>query len=367
MTSFSLPDALPLDSVTPVIYGCGGHQLSAEERDFFKAARPFGFILFHRNCAERDQLRALVAALRECAGWNCPVLIDQEGGRVARMKPPVWPSIPAAQSFGDVTRRDFETGLQAVALQARILAAMLRDCGIDVNCMPVCDVLQPGQTSEAIGDRSYSSDPEIAALLVKAFIRESAAFGMTCVLKHLPGHGRAVVDSHHDLPIVDESLKTLEHSDFIPFEEGMSLQEAAGCWGMVAHMMFPALDPDRPSSLSRPIIEGVVRQKLGFADALLVSDDLSMGALGAYGDDAARAVLCLEAGTDIALHCNGKLGQMRAVQAALPPMMPQTRARIASWLAARKRFVQNRPQEDVRELVVALNRLLPKATRKAGL
>lgn len=366
MNSFSFPDVLPSDPVAPVIYGCAGHHLGAEERAFFAAAKPFGFILFHRNCADPAQLRDLVADLRACAGWACPVLIDQEGGRVARMKAPVWPSLPPAQSFGDLTCRDFEAGLKAVALQARILAAMLQDCGIDVNCMPVCDVLQPGMTSEAIGDRAYSSDPEIAALLVKAFIRESASIGMTCVLKHLPGHGRAVVDSHHDLPVVDDSLQTLERSDFIPFEQGMGLPEAAGCWGMVAHMMFPVMDADRPSSLSRPIIEGVVRGRLGFADALLLSDDLSMGALGQYGDDAARAALCLEAGSDIALHCNGKIDQMRAVQAALPAMTTQTQARISGWLTARKRFAKPREAQDIRDLVTALNGLLPKATRKAG-
>jgi len=365
----SFPDSFPkADGIAPLIFGCEGAVLSEEERQFFKRCKPFGFILFHRNCGDREQLRALVRDLRDCVGWRCPVLIDQEGGRVARMKPPVWAALPPAHSFGDLTRRHFTQGLEAVALQARALAFMLGEVGIDVNCAPVCDVLQTGLTSDAIGDRAYSNEPEIVALLVKAFIKESAALGMTPVLKHLPGHGRASVDSHYDLPVVEDSLATLQRHDFVPFVQAMATEEAASAWGMVAHMMFPAIDAERPSSLSRPVIEGVIRAQMGFAEAVLVSDDLSMGALGRYGDDAQRAKMTLEAGMDIALHCNGKMADMVKVAQAVPPMSPQAATRIEHWLKARKRLAHQHREnhEDLYDIVTTLNGFLPKATRKGS-
>lgn len=308
----------------PIIFGPVGPELSAEEAAFYRAASPFGFILFQRNCQDKAQLKKLIADLRHCVGWHCPVLIDQEGGRVARMKPPVWRDHPSAGHCGSVIRNDPQNGTGIVQQILTELCTELSDVGIDVNCLPVLDVLQPGVTDNIIGDRAYGDDPEFVAKCGSLACQVLSDCGITAVIKHLPGHGGARVDSHQSLPRV-----TITQRDLTPFIEVASLHRNA--WGMVAHLLIEGVDTNTPSSLSKTAIQQVIRGQIGF-DGILLSDDLSMGALDGYGGEAQTAKMGLEAGLDIALHCNGAVDEMRAVMDTLPAMRQDTRERISRWM-----------------------------------
>jgi len=296
-----------------IIFGCAGTSLTAEERDFFRAADPLGFILFARNVENPDQVRSLVAGLRQSVGRaDAPVLIDQEGGRVARLKPPHWPARPPAAFFGELYRqRGRTTACEAVRLDARLIADDLYRLGIDVLCAPVLDLRYP-TTHQAIGDRSFGGDPEVVSDLAASFIDGAIEGGVIPVLKHIPGHGRATRDSHFDLPVVEATAAELAASDFVPFR-----QLAARGWGMTAHIVYRAFDAERPATQSKIVIGDVIRGRIGF-DGFLMTDDLSMNALG--GDFDQRTERALGAGCDAILHCNGKMAEMTEVARAARPL-----------------------------------------------
>ncbi len=329
-----------------VVFGCEGLSLTDWERGFFTDSNPLGFILFARNCETPEQIRALVADLRESVGRDsAPVLIDQEGGRVARLKPPRWRAAPAAGRFGLLAGRDRDLAAEAVHLNARLIAADLIDLGITVNCAPVLDLPTPG-ADDAIGDRAFGAEPERVAELGRAFCDGLLAGGVLPVIKHIPGHGRARVDSHHQLPRVETPRAELEVSDFRPFAALAHLP-----WAMTGHLVYTAIDPDHPATMSRRVIAEVIRGAIGF-DGVLVTDDLSMNALrGGYAE---RAADSLAAGCDLVLHCNGKTEEMTAVMAGVGPLSADAVRRLAA-AAARP----SAPEEvDTAALAARLERLL---------
>jgi beta-N-acetylhexosaminidase len=306
---------------TAAILGCAGPTLSAEERQFFREADPLGFILFQRNCKTPEQVSQLVRDLRDCvARADAPVLIDQEGGRVARLRPPAWRRAPAAGRFGVLAAQDAAAALEAARLNAELMGRELAGLGISVDCAPVLDLQFEG-ASNVVGDRGFATDPELVARIGRAVCEGLLAAGITPVLKHLPGHGRALVDSHHALPEVDASLAALRETDFVPFRRLADMP-----WAMTSHVLYKAIDPVRPATTSPIVIDDIIRGEIGFK-GVLVSDDLSMNALqGDVGDRAKRA---REAGCDLALHCNGRLDEMRAVAAAAGAVSGTTAERLA--------------------------------------
>ena len=294
------------------MFGCGGTVLAREEAALFAAIQPAGFILFARNCETPDQVRALTAALRDAAGQpDALVLIDQEGGRVARLRPPHWRLPPAAGAFGRGWRRDPVRAMAAAEANASLMGLDLIALGIDVDCAPVLDLGLP-ETTAAIGDRAFAADPAIIAALGRAVVDGLLAAGVLPVIKHIPGHGRATVDSHEALPMVSAPLDLLERTDFVPFKLLADLP-----WAMTGHVLFGAIDPEACITVSARGVQQVIRGHIGF-DGLLLSDDLSMQALGgALGERASRA---LAAGCDVALHCNGRMDEMVEVAARTGPM-----------------------------------------------
>jgi beta-N-acetylhexosaminidase len=308
-----------------VILGCAGERLTPGESRFFASADPLGFILFRRNCRSRAQVRELVAALRGCVGRpDAPVLIDQEGGRVARLQPPEWRTYPAAAQMAALPD---PFGLEAVRLAARMIADDLSSLGITIDCAPVLDV--PTRDADAIiGDRAYSDEPQRVARFGRAFCDGLLAGGVLPVIKHIPGHGRARVDSHQACPRVEASRAMMTYSDFAPFRVLSSMP-----WAMTAHIVFSAID-DVPATLSAPVIETLIRGDIGFG-GVLVSDDIGMGALD--GTLAERTRLALTAGCDLVLHCSGVLAEMIEVAEAAALISPATQARIARAEALRRR------------------------------
>lgn len=302
------------------IFGCEGPGLRERERALFRDADPLGFILFQRNCKSPDQIRALVGDLRAAVGRAAPILIDQEGGRVRRLRPPHWPEHPAAGRIGRLAERSLEDAVRAAELHGRAIAAMLAPLGIDHNAAPSLDLGLPSR-SDVIGDRAFSADPTVVAALGRAVCEGMLAGGVMAIPKHLPGHGRAQVDSHAALPVAEADWDTLAATDFAPFRA-----LADWPWGMTCHLVFSAIDPERPATLSPEVIRRAIREEIGF-DGVLVSDDLSMNALSGRLD--ARAAGAVAAGCDIALHCNGDFDEMSAVAAAVPPLSEPSMARLA--------------------------------------
>lgn len=304
-----------------------GTVLTREERGFFRSAAPWGFILFRRNVESPAQVRALTADLRDLVGRDAPVLVDQEGGRVQRLGPPHWPVYPAGAVYGELYDRDRAAGLAAARLGARLMAADLIELGITVDCLPLADVPAAG-ADPVIGDRAYGTSPEKVAQIAAAIAAGLAEGGILPVLKHLPGHGRATVDSHERLPVVDADRATLERTDFAAFRPLAALP----C-GMTAHVVFSAIDPATPASTSSTIVREVIRGSIGFR-GLLMSDDISMRALSGSIEERTRAAL--RAGCDLVLHCNGKVDEMRAVAAAAPKLAGPALARAEAALATRR-------------------------------
>jgi beta-N-acetylhexosaminidase len=310
------------------ITGCAGLELTADERTFLTDEDPWGLILFRRNCESAVQISALTASFREAVGRaDAPVLIDQEGGRVQRLRPPLAPSYPPARRFGQLYELDREKGMRAAFLGARLIAHDLAALGITVDCMPVLDVLFP-QTVDAIGDRAYADEPEAVAALARAACDGLLAGGVLPVIKHLPGHGRAEVDSHLELPRVRAPRSDLEALDMLPFRKLADLP-----LGMTCHLLFEDIDPDHPATQSKIIIEQVIRRQIGF-DGVLMSDDLSMEALG--GGIGSRAAKSFAAGCDLALHCNGDMAEMRQVAEVAPELEGVSLARCDRALASRR-------------------------------
>ncbi len=309
-----------------VIFGCAGAVLGDDERSFFAETEPVGFILFARNCRTPDQVRRLTAALRDSIGWyEAPVLIDQEGGRVARLGPPHWPRRPPARAFADLARRDdMGAAREAARINARLMAADLRALGITVDCAPVLDVPVPG-AHEIIGDRAHGEDPETIAALGRAVCEGLLAGGVLPVIKHIPGHGRATADSHVELPVVEATREEMQRTDFAPFA---ALRDMA-C-AMAAHVLYTELDATAPATASSKVIEEVIRGDIGF-DGLLLSDDIGMEALSGAPDE--RCAAMLAAGCDVVLECSGDIEVMRATAEAASPLTTAASARLDRVLA----------------------------------
>ena len=310
------------------IYGLEGMTMSASERDFFRDSDPSGYILFRRNCSDPAQVLALTDALRNLSGRDdVPILIDQEGGRVARMRMPQWPDFPAAEKFALLYCAAPSSAIEAVRSNARALGLMLRAAGVNVDCLPLLDVRQPGAT-DIIGDRALGEEPMQVAALGRAVLDGLSSAGVVGVVKHMPGHGRALVDSHKELPVVSASADELE-IDLEPFER---LNWAP--MGMTAHVVYTAWDDERPASLSPTVIHDIIRKRIGF-DGWLMSDDLGMEAL--QGDFGERAAGVVAAGCDVALHCSGKMAEMVAVAGAVPAMTAGGVERLERAMASANR------------------------------
>ena len=328
----------------PVIFGCEATALSASERQFFRDADPLGFILFARNCETPAQIMRLVAELRESVGrTDTPILIDQEGGRVARLKPPHFPAYPAAAkiaALGGLRAR------RAAWLAARLIADDLGQLGITVDCAPVLDVPVSG-ADPIIGDRAWGSEPRIVAENGLAVCDGLMAGDVLPIVKHIPGHGRATVDSHRALPVVETPRATLDSTDFAPFRALAGMP-----WAMTAHVLYTAIDPDRPATLSPRVIADVIRAGIGF-DGVLLCDDLSMAALG--GKIETRAWDALQAGCDLVLHCNGILDEMEAIAGAIGPMSEAASRRVVAAEARRHAPGAFDRHESERELAALLD------------
>lgn len=316
-------------SIRAFLTGVSGERLTADEAAFLRAARPAGLILFARNCVGHDQIRRLVGEARDAVAANdFLVLIDQEGGRVQRLRPPLGRALPAAHAYAELYAGDPAAAREAAFLAARLLADDLRDLGINTDCAPVADLPVAG-AHDVIGDRAYGREVAQVATLARAVAEGFMAGGVLPVVKHIPGHGRAMADSHHELPAVSEPHAVLSASDFAVFRSLSDMPAA-----MTAHVVFTALDPHAPASTSHRVTQDVIRGEIGF-DGLLMSDDLSMKALSGSFGGRCRGVLA--AGSDLALHCNGVLSEMEAVAEAAPPLAGEALRRFGHAVAVFRR------------------------------
>ncbi len=312
--------------VRAFILGVAGLSLSADERAFLRVAEPWGLILFKRNVSSGAQVAELIQSFRDLLGWHAPVLIDQEGGRVQRLGSPEWPAYPPGQRYSELYDHDPAVGLGAARLGARLIASDLYKLGIDVDCLPLADVPVPGSNA-VIGDRAYGTEAAKVAAIAGAAAGGLLKGGVLPALKHLPGHGRATADSHLKLAVVDTGREILERTDFAAFRPLATLP-----LGMTAHVVFSAIDPVAPATTSVTIVRQVIRESIGFA-GLLMSDDISMGALS--GSLAERSRAAIHAGCDVVLHCNGKLTEMEEVASAVPVLAGETKLRSDAALALR--------------------------------
>lgn len=322
----------------PAIYGLSGERLTPEEQNFFRDADPAGYVLFKRNCIDPGQLRALTDDLRSIHGRDdVPILIDQEGGRVARMQPPVWPAFPAAQRFADLYDVAPISAIEAARANAHAIALLLRQAGINVNALPLLDVRQPG-AHDIIGDRAFGSEPMRVAALGRAVLEGLSDGGVVGIIKHIPGHGRSMSDSHVELPTVDASEEDLE-TDLEPFR---TLNWAP--MGMTSHVVYTAWDRDNCASLSSKVIGDIIRGRIGF-EGFLMSDDLGMHALS--GDFGARARNVVDAGCDVGLHCSGIMEEMVAVAGAVDEIRPESRERLERAMASVANRGESPPFEEL--------------------
>lgn len=299
------------------IFGCSGQTLTDEERGFFRETAPWGFILFARNVDTPDQVAALCDDLRESVGRDAPILIDQEGGRVARLRAPHWREWSPALTLAEATELGEAERCAALSLRYEIIGRELRASGIDVDCAPLLDVPAP-EGHDVIGDRALGGDAESVTRRARAVYDGLLRAGVLPVVKHVPGHGRAAVDSHKTLPVVDASLTDLRAVDFAPFAAFADAPLA-----MTAHVVYSALDNERCATLSEVVV-ALIRDELGM-DSLLMTDDLSMHAL--EGSFASRTRDSLAAGCDIVLHCNGEMAEMQEVASALPALASDAKRR----------------------------------------
>lgn len=311
-----------------LIVGCAGLRLHAAEREFLASVRPWGLILFKRNIENHAQIADLTREFRDLVGNSvAPVLIDQEGGRVQRLGPPLWPDFPPAAAFGDVYARDPMRAIEAATLGARLIASELAEIGITIDCLPVADLRLP-EGHGIIGDRAYGAEINTVVALARAAADGLIAGGVLPVMKHIPGHGRANADSHEALPVVTASEHELTRSDFEPFRRLKNIPIA-----MTAHVVYAAIDREHAATVSRKIVQDVIRDEIGF-DGLLLTDDISMKAL--TGGLSERAEMALAAGCDIVLHCNGNLGEMGELAAVCPALTDDAARRAKTALAIRK-------------------------------
>ena len=308
------------------ITGLSGTAVTPLERAFLREAQPWGLIIFRRNVSTPQQVTDLVREFRDTVGWEAPVLVDQEGGRVQRLRPPHWPAYPPGAVFSAIYDRNPASGLAAARLGAHLIAADLKALGIDVDCLPLADVPVPGG-DDVIGDRAYGTEPAKVAAIAGAVADGLLAGGVLPVLKHLPGHGRARADSHKELPVVDTDRATLDRTDFAAFRPLNKLP-----LGMTAHVVFSAIDAHAPATTSVTMVRDVIRDFIGF-NGLLMSDDVSMGALS--GTIAGRSQAALAAGCDVVLHCNGDLAEMSEVASVAPELTGAAAERAQRALAMR--------------------------------
>lgn len=330
-------------AIKAIILGLQGKTLSESEKRFFAEHNPLGFILFSRNIEDRAQVKALVNDLRACVGRaDAPVLIDQEGGRVARLKAPHFRTVPAAGLFATVADRGMAEAVEGVYLNARLIADELLSLGINVDCAPVAD-LPTLDCHDIIGDRAYGETPEQVIALAQAMCDGLADGGVTPIIKHIPGHGRATADSHENLPVVHASRAELEKTDFKVFK-GL----AKAPWAMTAHILYTALDAKLPATLSPQIIE-LIRKDIGF-DGVLISDDISMKALQGSFADRAREIL--KAGCDLVLHCNGDMNEMQQAISATAALTDQAAERVARGICVPK------PTLDLAQTTARLDEIL---------
>lgn len=332
----------------PVIFGLSGLTLTPDEGALFRDAEPAGYIIFKRNVESRDQLRALTDALRALHGRDdVLIMIDQEGGRVARMQPPLWPAFPPGAVFDRLYDIAPASAIEAARCNAQAIAVTLRDVGINVDALPLLDVRQPG-ANDIIGDRSLGGEPLRVAALGRAVLDGLRRGGVCGIVKHMPGHGRAMVDSHLDLPVVDADEAELQ-IDLAPFR---ALNAAP--MGMTAHIVYTAWDKELPCSLSSTVIANIIRERIGF-DGLLMSDDLDMKAL--KGDVPRLAADVVAAGCDLALNCWGRIDEMQGIAEALGEIRPESRARLDRAMATIFSAPEEKPYEELaakRDALLAL-------------
>lgn len=312
--------------INAAIFGCSGPELTQGEAAFFRDCNPWAFILFARNIETPDQVRKLCTDLRESVGRDALIFVDQEGGRVQRFKPPHWRKAPWAGALGDLYALDHKAGLRATWLNFRLIADELRSVGVTANCAPVLDIPVWG-ADPIISDRAFSCNPNVMIKLAHACMAGLTAGGVVPVIKHLPGHGRAMVDSHKALPIIEESLETLRNSDFIPFKAFPDAPMA-----MTAHVVLSAVDPDVPVTISPRAMQSVIRDELNY-DGLVMSDDLDMKAL--KGDLTQLTEQTLRAGCDVVLQCSGKMAAMVKIAKGLSPLKGESlrRAEMAELMS----------------------------------
>ncbi len=309
----------------PAIFGCASTALTSDERAFFAKVKPAGFIIFARNVEDPDQLAALIKDMKTTIGRHkVPILIDQEGGRVQRLSRPYWREYPAMGTFGEMAKKDPTRAASALRLNCRLIADDLRRVGINVNCLPVLDIMSEG-ADPIVGDRAFSSDPNVVAAFGRIVVDALREGGVLPVIKHLPGHGRAAADSHEALPVVDASIADMNTTDFQPFR---ALADAP--FGMTAHIKYSDIDPNQCATLSKVVIGRIIRMKMGFT-GLLMSDDLSMKALTGNFEDRTRGAFA--AGCDLALHCNGRMEEMQAVASACHVASTKLEKRLASLIS----------------------------------
>lgn len=333
----------------PVIYGLSGLELTPDERALFRAADPLGFILFKRNVETRDQVRRLTDSLRDLSGRDdVPILIDQEGGRVARMQPPEWPAFPAPGAFDRLYETAPVSAIEAARANAHALALMLAEVGINVDALPLLDVRRP-ETSNVIGDRALGSEPMRVAAMGRAVIDGLRRGGVVGIVKHMPGHGRAVVDSHLELPVVKAAVEELE-TDIAPFH---ALADAP--MGMTCHVVFTAWDAERPATLSPTVVRDVIRGRIGF-QGLLMTDDIDMKALSGTAGD--KAVAAIAAGCDVVLDCWGRMDEMAEIADKLDAISPDSRARLDRAMASIAAVPET---ADMAELIAKRDALLAQA------
>ena len=347
------------DGASPraVIFGCAGTGLTDDEKGFFERVRPFGLILFARNVDTADRLRALTTEFREVVGRpDAPVLIDQEGGRVARLREPNWRHPPPAAVFVEAAKNDMNLGCRAARLNYRMIARDLAAAGISVDCAPVLDIPVPG-AHDIIGDRAFGHDAHTVATLGRSACDGLLDEAVLPVIKHMPGHGRATVDSHIGLPRVEATIEELQGSDFRPFNMLMDMP-----WAMTAHIVFAAIDPDRPATTSTRVMREVVRGMIGYR-GFVISDDVCMEALS--GTPAERAEAALAAGCDSVLHCSGAFDEMQSIAAVTPRLTDEAQARIEHAETMRESRRGNAPAAPG-DMAAELRRLLSAAGFKAG-
>lgn len=315
-----------LNNALACIFSISGTKLTDKEISLFKSANPFGFILFKRNCENPAQLKLLTSSLKEIVGRDCPILIDQEGGRVQRLGSPHWRDFKPMRYFGDLYKLDREKALDELRFETLRLSDELVELGINVNCAPVLDLYFEGAHA-IIGDRAFSDDPEIVARLGECVCRNFLKAGITPIIKHIPGHGRAHSDSHLELPVIDAPYEELSRLDFAPFKELASSDMGNNIWAMSAHITFNAMDRDHLVSVSPKVINDVIRGDIGF-NGILIGDDLDMKAMDAYGGICAKAIETLRAGCDLALYCAGEFDKMEELAANLPVLSDETLCRL---------------------------------------